>query len=150
MSALALYQHPVLPDYEFCYHWESRLARAQLWRTTRHLPRDAAALTNYGVTLPGRGDVIHVHLARDYVTARHAAHEVVGHGLQVYDMGDVDYLATYGWHFVIRAGSHTAHMMEQQARGREARYTPLFVPTFTRAMERAGLSPLAYPLPVLS
>jgi hypothetical protein len=129
------YAHPVATGYTFCFHWNSKFAQAQRKRA-------APTAANYAITVPGRGKVIHVYVAEDYITARHAAHEVCGHGLQIRDMGDVDYLATYGWHFILRAGSHTKHMMEKQAQSREPTYVHLFVPRFTRLMEIAGLSPL--------
>jgi len=141
---LVFHQHPILEDYTFCFHWESRVAKFQLSRVTKGLSPDTIKGMNYGVTLPGRKKTIHVHLARNYVTSRHAAHEVIGHGLQVRDMGDMDYLATYGWHFILRAGNHSKHMMEIQARSREAVYTSYFLPVYTNVMEANGISPILF------
>lgn len=114
--------HPPLP-----YSIKFNAPIAQL---ARRLAKSTG--TNYAVTLPHpfkRRAVVFV--ARHFVTGPHLAHEVGGHGYQIATMGPVDYTATYLWHFVLRHGSWSLHMMEREAERREAEYAHRYGPVGT-------------------
>jgi hypothetical protein len=111
---------PIAAVYKF-NHW---LPRFLMWcdgtlnRTGR----------NRAVTLPHpfkRAAMVCV--ARHYITGRHRAHEVAGHGAQIVAMGPTSYWFTYLWHYVIRRGSWAQHMMEKDAKKAEARHAASYV-----------------------
>jgi hypothetical protein len=95
-------------------------------RTPDKTPEERAAM-NFAFTLPAltfRGVIVYV--ARDYITQRHLAHEVGGHGWQRDRMGFVDYGATYSWHYLALNKGWKDHPMEHEAVSRAVETFTLF------------------------
>jgi hypothetical protein len=134
-----IHKHPQLAGWTYEFNWNSSLAQRLLRKNNPKLTDDELRNRNYAVTLPSltRRRHLVIHVAWDWISARHAAHEICGHGKQVHAMGTVDYLATYTWHFILRSGSHAKHMMEIDARKSEV-FASLFELLYTRGMESDG------------
>jgi hypothetical protein len=121
INVASLATKPIEASYRF-NHW---LPRFLLWVQVRDPVRRAKINKAVCLPHPFRRKVV-VLVARHYIRGRQRKHEVIGHGTQVVEMGPVDYLFTYVWHYIIRFGSWINHMMERQASARAAA-SPIFM-----------------------
>jgi hypothetical protein len=119
--------NPAVAGHRYQIVYNSPLALYLLEKRTPDATPEERAKMNFAFTLPAltfRGVVVYV--ARDYITQRHLAHELGGHGWQRHRMGFADYGATYSWHYLALNKGWKQHPMELEAKRREEETVGIF------------------------
>ena len=110
LDSADLSQQPLDAAYKF-NHW---LPRLLLWIQERD-PKVRALIVKC-VCLPHPWKLQCIVLCSgSRIRGAQRKHEVIGHGYDIVAMGPVGYLATYVWHFILRRGNWSEHMMERSA-----------------------------------